>query len=67
MKLSTYLEDNKLTHSAFAERIGVSQGAVTRYANGARLPRPAVMACIRQATAGAVTYRDFLEEPEAAE
>lgn len=67
MKLSDYLEAQNMTHSAFAERIGVSQGAVTRYANGARVPRPAVMSKIRQATDGQVSYRDFLEAAEAAE
>jgi len=60
MTLSDYLVDRKITHAAFAEKIGTSQVAVTRYANGARIPRPAVMSRIERETGGAVSPNDFV-------
>lgn len=70
MKLETYLRQNGVSHAAFAEQIGTSQAAVSRYASGARIPRPAQMARIASATGGAVSANDFmmadLSEGEAA-
>jgi transcriptional regulator with XRE-family HTH domain len=62
MKLSSYLDAAKETHEAFAKRIGVSQAAVSRYAAGARLPRPEVLHRIVEATGGKVTANDFLSD-----
>lgn len=59
MRLETYLSRQKLSHAAFGELIGVSQAAVTRYANGLRIPRRAEMARIEIATKGAVKPNDF--------
>jgi len=66
MTLTDYLAEQKMSHAAFAERIGVSQAAVTRYARGARFPHRAILAKIRDATGGAVTVSDFFEAREAA-
>jgi transcriptional regulator with XRE-family HTH domain len=59
MKLSDYLEALGETHESFAQKIGVSQVAISRYANGQRLPRPHVLAAIIEQTKGAVTANDF--------
>jgi transcriptional regulator with XRE-family HTH domain len=67
MKLTDYLAAQKLSHAAFAERIGVSQAAVTRYARGARFPHRGILAKIKDATGGAVTFSDFLDAREVAE
>lgn len=66
MKLSAYLKDNRISHVAFAEKIGVTQATVTRYAAGTRTPRPEHMVKIRSATEGAVTADDFMPAAEAA-
>lgn len=66
MKLTDWLAKENLSHAAFAERIGVSQAAVTRYARGARFPHRGVLSRIKEATNGAVTFVDFLEVQEAA-
>ncbi|MCX5571458.1 hypothetical protein [Kaistia nematophila] len=67
MKLADYLAAEKISHAAFADLIGVSQAAVTRYARGARFPHRVVLAKIKAATNGAVTFTDFLDMAEAAE
>ncbi len=67
MKLADYLATEKISHAAFAQRIGVSQAAVTRYARGLRFPHRGILARIKSATDGAVTFRDFLDLAEAAE
>lgn len=59
MTLIDYLRTNGLTYTAFAGEVGVSVEAVRRYARGKRLPRPAIMERIVEATDGAVTVQDF--------
>lgn len=59
MKLDEYLSARGLTCEAFAEKIGVTGTSVWRYAHGERLPRPATMRRIVEATDGAVTAQDF--------
>ena len=61
MKLSDYLRDRDIDTASFAEAIGVSQAAVSRYANGLRFPRPKVMERIVKATRGKVTANDFMQ------
>lgn len=63
MTLAEFLSANGLSHSAFAEKVGVSQVAITRYARGQRTPRPPVLARIREETRGAVTADDFMADP----
>lgn len=38
MELKKYLETKKISHTKFAEELGVSQATVTRYVNGNRKP-----------------------------
>lgn len=60
MQLSDYLAKHGITHAAFAERLGVSQGTVTRYVNGDRIPRPEHLVRIKDLTRGKVTVSDFV-------
>lgn len=64
MKLAEYLALKEITHAAFAEKIGTTQATVSRYASGARLPRPAVLDRIKRVTGGAVTANDFYDRRE---
>lgn len=59
MTLAQFLDQNKLTDTAFAAQIGVTAEAVRRYRNGARTPKRAVLAKISDATQGAVQPGDF--------
>ena len=43
--------------------IGATQAAVSRYANGKRTPRPALLSKIVEVTKGRVTANDFLPSP----
>lgn len=63
MKLGSHLAENGITHAEFASRIRTSQAAVTRYVLGQRIPRPEVIARIREATGGEVTANDFFPQP----
>jgi transcriptional regulator with XRE-family HTH domain len=65
MDLITYRRTHKLTQEALADRIGVSQPAYARYEAGQRVPRPAIMARIVEATGGAVTVSDLYRAPQA--
>lgn len=67
MKLAEYLAANGLSQAEFAKIIEASQVAVSRYASGRRMPRPARLLRIKEATGGLVTGNDFLELVEAAE
>lgn len=55
-----------MSRAAFGALIGVTEVAVTRYVNGARIPRPAKMALIEKVTKGAVKPNDFFGKPIAA-
>lgn len=67
MKLSRYLDEQKISGAEFARRIGVeSRMTVLRYASGERIPRPDVMRRIAEETAGAVSPNDFFDAPEPA-
>ena len=61
MNLATYLEQNKMTATAFAEQIGVAIATVTRAARGEIMPSPETMKKIMAATNGQVTANDFYE------
>lgn len=63
MRLSDYLEKNRLTQTEFAKLIDADQGQIARYISGDRLPRRDVMQKIIDATAGAVTPNDFFDVP----
>lgn len=61
MRLSDYIAELKISDAAFAERIGVSRQALSRYLSGDRRPDWAVLNRIVQATDGHVTPNDFLD------
>jgi transcriptional regulator with XRE-family HTH domain len=61
LKLREYRRRHRLTLVELARRIGVSEGAVSRYETGARVPCFPVMARISRATAGAVSPNDFFD------
>lgn len=63
MQLAEYLHDAKISIAAFARQIGEAQATVSRYVNGKRIPQPAKMTKIMQATNGRVTPNDFYGEP----
>lgn len=64
MTLSDFIDAQGLTAAEFGGRIGVSRGAVLRYATGERIPRAEIMAKIFGATGGAVAPNDFYDLPE---
>lgn len=66
MTLTDYLREHRLTHAEFATRIGATQAAVTRYANGRRKPNLDKIVLIERVTNGAVKAIDFASPaPEA--
>lgn len=62
VKLGRYISREKITYEAFGKRIGRDHTAVSRYVNGKRLPNRVTMRKIIDATGGAVTANDFLDE-----
>lgn len=60
MKLSDYLKTT--TQSAFAEKVGVSQGMVHQWANGIRKVSPEKCIDIERATSGVVTCEELLPD-----
>ncbi len=66
MKLDAYLTLHGLSERDFARRVGVSQQAVNNYRRGRRVPAPAIMRRIYEATGGLVTPADFLDLREPA-
>jgi transcriptional regulator with XRE-family HTH domain len=61
LKLREYRRRHRLTLARLARRVGVSEGAISRYETGARVPCFPVMARITRATAGAVSPNDFFD------
>lgn len=59
MKLAKYLSDNKLTETAFAEILGVSQVTINRYIRGDRFPVREIILKIEDATGGQVSAADW--------
>lgn len=52
MKLGDWAKTERLSHDDVAARLGCSKTSATRYINGQRMPRPAVMARITLVTGG---------------
>nr|DAU21534.1 MAG TPA: Helix-turn-helix XRE-family like protein [Caudoviricetes sp.] len=59
MDLRSFLFKNALSSEVFAQKIGISVGAVNHYINGRRIPAAKVMRKIAEVTRGAVTPNDF--------
>jgi len=66
MKLKTYMLENCIGPSKLAQTLGVNHATVIRYRDGARIPSPAIMLKIVQATDGDVQPNDFFNIPEKA-
>lgn len=62
MKLSDFLSTRKITATAFAEKVGVSQPAMHRYLKNDRFPKPEIIARIEAVTGGKVKFNDWLEQ-----
>ena len=61
MDLQTYISLKGMSQEQFAQRIGVKQKSVSRYAAGERVPHPKIMSDSYSATNGAVEPNDFYE------
>jgi len=59
MTLSEYLRRKDLTHDQFAELLGCTRAAVTRWASGSRTPSPKWIKLIERKTARKVRAEDF--------
>jgi hypothetical protein len=59
MNLRRYIDEKKITPPAFARQIRVSAQAMHRYLDGARIPRPEILARIAEVTDGRVQPNDF--------
>ncbi|WP_213308249.1 transcriptional regulator [Paraburkholderia sacchari] len=59
MNLATYLSEQKLSQSAFAELLGVTQGLVYQWLAGRRPVAAERCVAIERATNGAVTRKDL--------
>ena len=58
MQLSEYLESQKITQSAFAKRLDVTQGLIWQWLNGRRVAAEQVLK-IERATDGAISRHDL--------
>lgn len=59
MKLSDYMELQKIDDAALAALIGCDRSTVTRLRNGKTIPTWRNATLIKEATKGAVTFEDF--------
>ena len=59
MKLAKYLTAKEISQAAFAKTIGVTQVAVSRYAQELRTPSLHTIWKIEKATKGAVSVKDW--------
>ena len=60
MKLDAYLRASGLSLSAFAQQVGLSEAAISRYLSGKRTPRADAIRRIVRATRGRVQPEDLL-------
>jgi transcriptional regulator with XRE-family HTH domain len=65
MQLAAYLKMNGISDEDFGQIIGVSRQAVHRYKTFGRSPKRETLALILEATGGAVTPNDFLQDQSA--
>lgn len=66
MKLKSYMVQNRLTDQKMADAIGCSVSAVRKWRYGLRMPKPDQLVVISEATNGAVTANDFVEQHQEA-
>jgi transcriptional regulator with XRE-family HTH domain len=58
-KLRSYRKDNRITQSAFAERVGALQSTISKIEMGLQVPGLALALKIQEATGGIVTPADL--------
>lgn len=63
MKLADWLTAHDVSTQTFADRIGKSQAAVSRYASDKRMPEHETLIKIYEETAGEVSPNDFVALP----
>lgn len=63
-KLSSYLKERRIRQADFAEQVGVSQGVISRLANGASKPGLDLAVRIERATAGSVSASTWVSLQE---
>lgn len=61
MKLSEWMERERITAAQFSARIGVSRDAVHKWMQGQRVPRSEPLKRIYNLTRGTVTPSDFVD------
>ncbi len=57
--LKKYLEKNQITQREFSKKLGVSDGAITRWVKGERIPKMKLIMKIKKETNGEVNPQDF--------
>lgn len=62
MNLKSHLSASGESVAVFASRVGVDVKTLYRYLSGERFPTPENLRRIREATAGAVTADDFVDQ-----
>jgi transcriptional regulator with XRE-family HTH domain len=60
-RLRAYLARRKLSHQAFADRVGTTAASVSRWANGKRVPKVPAAIAISKATRRAVPVEAWSE------
>lgn len=63
MRLGDYLDANAMTQADFARRMGVSEGAVSKWVAGRATPRADMIGRIAADTGGAVAPADWFDVP----
>jgi transcriptional regulator with XRE-family HTH domain len=66
MKLSEWMEANRLTDEQFAVRVGIDRTTLSRVRRGLKDPSASLMRRIKSVTDGAVTADDVLSASDAA-
>lgn len=59
MKLAQFLHEKKLTQAEFANKLGITQQAVSQWINGTR-PQYPYMLSVHDVTKGKVSFRDWV-------
>lgn len=62
MKLSSYMDDNNLTHAQMADRFKIERSHLTKLRSGKSKPSFDVLCRIHDGTRGQVTFVDFMQQ-----
>jgi DNA-binding transcriptional regulator YdaS (Cro superfamily) len=62
LKLSSYLDQKKLSKRSFAGQLGVAGAVISRYCSGARIPTTRFALAIEKATGGVVPASSWAQE-----